>query len=130
MFFFYPLLRSQREMILSFSQKLSKNLNAPMNSCLRYFIRDNSRKNRPKSFLHWKGCFFSKNLCFQQPLRCYRNDLIYYTVIVRVPFGPLQCVAWGLSHSILRENIGHSTFFTRIIAFLFENLCFQQPLRS
>ena len=39
-------------------------------SCLlRYFTIDNARKRRPKSFLHWKVCFFFfKNLFFNNHL--------------------------------------------------------------
>ena len=51
-----------------------------------------------------KFAFFFKNLCFQQFRKCYRYDLITSTVIVKIPFGPLQIVPWGLSHSKIREN--------------------------
>ena len=49
------------------------------------------RKKRPKTFIYWKNCFFFfyKNLCFQQPLRCYRNDPITSTVVSRLPSGSL-----------------------------------------
>ena len=36
--------------------------------------------------------FFFKILCFQQPHRCYRNDLITSTVLEKLQFGPLQSV--------------------------------------
>ena len=41
-------------------------------------------------------------------LRCYKNDLITSTVTSRTPFGPLQVVTWGQSHSIIRENVGQN----------------------
>ena len=49
----------------------------------------NTRRNRQKSFLHWNGCLFFKNLCFQQPLGSWRNGLITSTLIVKSPCGPL-----------------------------------------
>ena len=85
---------------------------------------------RQYSFYHLKIALFFKNLCFQQPLRCYRNDLITSAVIVRIPFGPLQIVPWGVSHSIIREKRGQNLFFSGKFAFFFKNLCFQQPRRS
>ena len=49
----------------------------------------NTRRNRQKSFLHWNGCLFYKNLCFQQPLGSWRYGLITSTLIVKSPCGPL-----------------------------------------
>ena len=40
-------------------------------------------------FFTRKTAFFLKNLCFQQPLRCYRNGLVTSTVFFRIPCGPL-----------------------------------------
>ena len=60
-------------------------------------------KNRPKSFLHWAGCIFFKSLCFQQPIS-HRNDLITSTKKIKLLFGPLQIVPWGLSQSITGEK--------------------------
>ena len=72
--------------------------------------------------------FFLKIFCFQQPLRCFRNDLLTSTVIVRIPCGPLKVVPWRLSRSIIRENSGQKTFFTGKFAFFFKSLCFQRLL--
>ena len=74
-------------------------------------------RNRRKSILHWKVAFFFKNLCIQQPLGSWRNGLLTSTLIVRLPFGPLQVVVWRLSCSIIREEIGHNLFFTGEISF-------------
>ena len=91
---------------------------------------ENARKNMPKAFLQWKACLnFFKILCFQQPLRCYKNDLVTSTVIVRSSCGLLWIIPWGLSHSIMQEKIGQKLFFTGKIAFFFQRLCFQQPFR-
>ena len=73
---------------------------------------------------------FFKSLCFQKPQRSLKSSLISSRVTTRKSFGPLQIVPWGLSHSIIREKIGHKVFFTGNIAFFFKNLCFQQTLRS
>ena len=77
-----------------------------------------------KFFLHWKCCLFFKNLCFQQPLRCYRNELITSTVIVKTPFGLLKNVLWGLPHQTNREKMGQNFFFKGNFAFIFKILCF------
>ena len=89
-----------------------------MNCPLRIIRIDNARKNRLKSFLHQKVClFFSKNLCFQQPLGSWRRDLLTSTLNVRLPCGPLSVVFWRLFCSIILEEIGHKLFFTGEIAF-------------
>ena len=60
-------------------------------------------------FFTGKIAFFRK-FCLQQPLRCYRTDVVTSTEMVRVLFGPLKNVPWGLSHSILGEKIGKILF--------------------
>ena len=95
---------------------------------LRFVILDNTRK-RPKSFLHRKDCLFLSKVCvFQQPLRCYRSDLITSTVNVGIPFGPLQIVD-EVCHNRLYEKEK-----AKIISYwkdcFFSKICdFQQPLR-
>ena len=69
-------------------------------------------------------------MCFQQPLRCYRNGLVTSTVMVQIPCGPLLIVPRVLPHSIMPERKGQNLFFTVKVAFFSKNLCFQQPLRS
>ena len=86
-------------------------------------------KKRPKYFFRWKDCHSFQKLCFQEPLRCYRIDILPSTVTVRTPFQPLKTVFWGLSHSIRREKICQFFFYTGKIAFFFKFFCFQQPLR-
>ena len=44
------------------------------------------KKGATVFFLTGKFAFFFKKLCFQQPLKSWRNDLFTYTVIVRKPF--------------------------------------------
>ena len=48
----------------------------------------NKTKKGQSVFFTGRVAFFLKNLCFQQSLRCYRNDLIQSTVIVKLPRGP------------------------------------------
>ena len=67
---------------------------------------DKRRKTGPKSFFHWKGCFFFKNLCFQQPVRTRRNALVSSAVIVKLACGPSQIVSCGLSHSMVKGKMG------------------------
>ena len=61
-------------------------------------------------------------MCFQQPVRCYRNDFITSTVIVKTPFGPPGTVPRGLLHSIVGQKLGQHLFFTGKIAF-FPKIC-------
>ena len=94
-----------------------------VNRSLRFVTPDNAKKYRPKSFLHRKECiFFFEKLCFQQPLRYYRNDLVTSTVIVRSPCGLLWINYWGLPHSMNREKIQQTLFFTGTFAF-FSKIC-------
>ena len=65
---------------------------------------------------------FFRSICIQQPLRCYRNDLVNSTVIVRIPCGLLLIVTWGLSHSIERGKIGQNLFSTGKNAFFSKHL--------
>ena len=83
---------------------------------LSFVTLGNARKNGPMSFLHLAGCLFFKSLCFQQPIS-HRNDLITSTVKVKLLFGPLQIVPWGLSQSITGEKRRPHFFFTEKIAF-------------
>ena len=82
------------------------------------------KKIRPKSFLHRNLAFISGNLSFQQPLRCYRTDLIASTVFASIPFYTLILVLWGLSNLLKREKIGQNIFFTGKFAFFFQNFVF------
>ena len=46
-------------------------------------------KNNPMYFFRSKDYhFFLQNFCFEQPLRCYRNDLVTSPVIVRILLDP------------------------------------------
>ena len=80
-------------------------------------------------FFTGKIAFFFQSLCFQHPFRFYRNDLVTSTVIVKSPCGPLWIIPWGVSHSIIGEQLGHKLFFTGKFAFFFKKLCFQQLLQ-
>ena len=101
----------------------------PFNLPLRFVTLGNARKKRPKYFLQWAGWLFFKNLCFQQPIS-HRNDLITSTVKVKLLFGPLQIVPWGLSQSITGEkNAGDVFIFNRKIAF-FQKICVSIKLLS
>ena len=68
-------------------------------------------------FFRGTFAFFFKNLCFQQPLRYYRNDLITSSVFVRISFRLLQIVTWCLWYSIIRERNTSISLVTGKIAF-------------
>ena len=99
---------------------------------LSFVTLDNARKNRPNLFFTGQVAFFFKSLCFQQPIS-HRNDLITSTVKIKLLFGPLQIVPWGLSQSITGEKKKGNFFSSRkrLQGCLFsKNLCFHQPLES
>ena len=100
------------------------------NCPLSFVTFDYTRKKRPELFFHWKDCLFLSKVCvFQQPLRCYRSEQITSTVVVRIPFGPLQIFPWGLSDSIIREKQGQNNFFLERLPFFSKLYVFQQLLR-
>ena len=134
--FFFKTLCFQQILVLKkwkyyFNSNCQKTVWTLINFPSRFVALDKVRKGRPKFFLYWKGCLFLKKLCFQQTIKCYRNDFINSTVIVKLPCGPIKIVRRGLAHSIMPEKNGQKIFFTWNVAFfLFKRLCFQQPLRS
>ena len=73
----------------NFHRNCQKTLWTLINCPLRLATLDNARKNTPKCFIYWKCCVFFKIFCFQQPLRCYRNDLVTSAANVIKPCGPL-----------------------------------------
>ena len=86
------------------------------------------REKMAKTFFSLERLLFFSKLCvFQQLLRCYRSDVITSTVIVRIPFGPLQNVPWGLSHSIIREK-GPKSFFHWKVCLFFQKFVFNNLL--
>ena len=91
---------------------------------MRFLTPDNEKKDRPKSILRWRDCFFSIFFCFWQPLRCFRNDHLTSTVFVRKPCGLSSIVPCDLSHSIIREKKYRNLFFTGKIAFFLKSFCF------
>ena len=71
---------------------------------MRFVKLEYTMKNWPTTFLTGKFAFFFIKLCFQQPLKSWRNDLITSTVFVRIVFGPLKPIPWGLSNSKIWEK--------------------------
>ena len=72
-----------------------------------FVMMDKTRKKRGQNILfHWKDCLFFENLCFQQPLRTWRNALVSSAVIVKLACWPSQIVSWGLSQSMMRGKMG------------------------
>ena len=107
---------------------MSEYLIDPYNCPMRYDKLDIVKKCRPKAFIYWKFGLFFKNFCFQQPLRCYRNNLVTSKKFVRDFCGPLQIVAWGSSHSIMRERIGQNLFFAGRLPYFSENCVYNNLL--
>ena len=49
-----------------------------------------TRKNVKEFFFHWKGKIFFEIFCFQHSLSCCRNDLVTFTIVVWIFFGPME----------------------------------------
>ena len=91
------------------------------NCPLSFVTFDYTRKKGQNFFFTGKNAFFSKLCVFQQLLRCYRSHVITSTVIVGIPFGPLQNVPWGLSPRLYEKKC-QKLFFIGKFAFFFKNL--------
>ena len=73
--------------------------------------------------------FFFKNLCFQQPLRTWRNSIVSSAVIVKPACESSQFVSRGLSHLMVRWKNGQKLLSPWKKLF-FEMFFFYRPLRS
>ena len=94
---------------------------ALLNRFLRFVTLDSSKKHRAITFLHWRDCLFSKNLCFKQPLRSQKRS---YTLHHKC-----QDTLWSLtkefSRSVMvgnRRRYGPEPFFLRDVTFNFEKI--------
>ena len=111
-----------------FHSNCQNTLWTPINCHLRFVTLNRARKNRPKSFLHWKECFFFQSIYYQQPLSFYRNDLVNSPVIVKILSDPFNLPLWSVTLDNARKKKGQNIFFTGQVDFFFKNLCFQQPI--
>ena len=114
----------------NFHSKCENSIWTPINCHLRFVTLDRSRKYRPKPFLQWNECSFFQNICFQQPLRCYRNDLVISPVIVRKLLDyslPLSFVTLDNARKNRPKSFLHWSgclfFFQK---FMFSTTCFPQ----
>ena len=90
----------------------------------RWILREKRGRN---ILFHWKFCLFFKSLCFQHPLRTWRNALVSSAVIVKLACWPSQIVSWGLSHSTIRGKMGKKLLSTWK-QLLIEMFFFYRPL--
>ena len=119
-----------KELILLLPQYLPEySLNIEISSLEVCHTRYYEKKRRRNNLFTWKIAVFFKTLCFQQPLRCYGNDLMTFDSKFQDTCWTLTKFIWGFSHSIIREKLVKYFFFTGSIAFFFNVLCFQQPPR-
>ena len=102
----FHILLGLKEMIHQLPQYLLEYLLDTRNCSTRIVTLDNTNKNRPKFFFIAKIACFFKTLCFQQPLRCYRNDHIGSKITVKKPSGPSTIVPQVVSYSIIRGKVG------------------------
>ena len=95
----------------------------------RFDILDNTRKLVQKFLFTGKFVLFFRNLCIQQPVRCYRNCFLTSTVFVRIPFSPYNLSPDFFWFDKATKNRPLS-FHWRACFSLLKTLCFQQPFRS
>ena len=98
-------------------KKFEKTLWTVIICSLTFFMLEITRKFRPKTFLHWKGCPFFKTLCFQQFLTSQKNAVLFSSVNVTKACGPFQSFPWLLSHSVIREKWAKSFVIVRTAFF-------------
>ena len=72
---------------------------------LKFVTNENKRKIGQNFSFTEKIDFFFKILCFQQPLRWCRTDIVSSTLIVKIHFGPKQFFFWGLSQPIIGQKL-------------------------
>ena len=113
---------------LFFHSKCQTSFWTNRNCPLRFVKLEDTMKNWPEIFPHWKNCVFFKKLCFQQPLKSWSNDLSFSTVFVTLASELVETVPWLLSHSIIAGGIGQKLFFTGKFAFLSKNCVFNNFL--
>ena len=93
---------------------------------LRFFTIDNRRKKKAKFFSSLKRLLFFQIICFQQPLRCYRNDLVTSPVIVR------RLLDYNLPPSFVPLDNARKkrpkSFLHWAGCLFFKKLCFQRPV--
>ena len=98
-----------KELVKLPTQKRWKNLEDPYKPSFEVcHTWKNEKKGPIVFFLTGKIAFFFKKLCFQQPLICWRNDLITSIVIVKKPFEHLQTVPVGLSQLIFLRKVSQN----------------------
>ena len=67
------------EKIIQLTQLFPENLANRLKFSVRLDSLDDIKSDRPKKFFHGTLTFFIKILFFEQPVRCYRNDLLICT---------------------------------------------------
>ena len=100
-------------------------------SCFRTFVMFcNTRRNRWKSFLHWKDCLFLQKFMFSTTSWVLKKWSFNFNINCQVTLSTLiSCSIMFVKFCITRRN-RRKSFFTGKIAFFFKKLCFQQPLGS
>ena len=95
----------------------------PIDCSLSFVMFSNTIKIRRNLFFHSKSRLFSKNLCFQQRLERYRNDLTTSTKVNRITSGARSIFPWVLSYSTKHEGKRPISFAIANIAFSWK-VCF------
>ena len=124
--FFQNFLSSTASRILkncsyNFQSNCQKVLWTLINCSVMFVTLDDARKNGTETFVTVKTAIIW-NVCFNRNLRSHRNDLMFCTIIVKKPCGPLIIVPWHFLYSINWEKIGQNLFFIGKVAFL-SKLC-------
>ena len=103
---------------------MSKNFVDPYNVLTEDCHNRECAKKGKKLFFTGIFAYFFKNLCFQQPLRCYRNDLLTSRVLVRIPCEPFYIVHYDLLQSIMTQNLRQFFFLHWKVCLFFRKIVF------
>ena len=102
----------------------------PIRSSPTFVMFCNTRRNRRKSILHWKGCLFLQKFMYSATSWVLKKWSFNFNINCQVTLRTLiSCFRTFFMFYYTRRN-RRNLFFTGKVAFFFKSLCFQQPIGS
>ena len=109
-------------------KKCQKTLWTLIKGSLRSVMFDNTRRNRQKSFHHWKDCLFFETFCFQQPPRSQKSSYNYHTDCQIFLWTLINCSLLFVTLDDMRKN--RLNFFVTVKTASISNDFFYRHPRS
>ena len=118
-----------KKKILSIAQSLSKYPVDPLKCSIRIVTLDNTRKNRPKNFPHWKYWQFFQKFVFSTTSQVLKHrSYMFHSNRHNALWTLITCPLRFVTLDNTRKK-GSKSFATVKTA-IFWNVCFYRPLRS